>query len=216
MAGAIIALAGQQWGTRRENRTRAGELLLEQCAQLIALSHDFRNRAWEETVLGQEGRVDGWDLSNHRLAMARSRSFARTPRSSQRSRSCMNLGLLTAVTSGAETSATMNLALFENVTRSLSETSLRRALMWFGGDWERSDDARRGELEPVDRVHCSSCRSDHKFASAELRTMAWWAQERWLDMSAESAHLEERKRHCTDPESSRSALTMGESTHRHG
>src|ERR1022692_1335895 len=71
VVGAVIALAGQQWGMRRANRTRAGELLLEQCAQLIALSQDFRNRAWEETVLGQQGRVDTWDLGAHRLAMAR-------------------------------------------------------------------------------------------------------------------------------------------------
>lgn len=71
VAGAVIALAGQQWGTRRENKTRAGEILLEQCAQVIALSHDFRNRAWEEMVLGQQGKVDGWDVSGHRLAMAR-------------------------------------------------------------------------------------------------------------------------------------------------
>lgn len=73
LAGAMIALAGQQWGMRRVHRTRTGELLLEQCAQLIALSEDFRNRAWEETVLGQQGRVDAWDLSGHRLAMARVR-----------------------------------------------------------------------------------------------------------------------------------------------
>jgi len=71
LVGALIALAGQQWGMHRANRTRAGELLLEQCAQLIALSEDFRNRAWEETVLGQQGRVDAWDLSGHRLATAR-------------------------------------------------------------------------------------------------------------------------------------------------
>jgi hypothetical protein len=55
LAGALLALAGQQWGLRRASRTRAGELLLEQCAQLIALSEDFRNRAWEESVLGQRG-----------------------------------------------------------------------------------------------------------------------------------------------------------------
>lgn len=73
IAGAVIALGGQQLGTWNANRTRAGELLLEQCAQLIALSEDFRNRAWEETVLGQQGRVDGWDGAAHRLAMARAR-----------------------------------------------------------------------------------------------------------------------------------------------
>ena len=79
LAGGIIALAGQQWGTYRANRTRAGELLLEQCAQFIALSHDFRNRAWEETVLGQSGRVDAWDVSGHRLAMARIQILCRDP-----------------------------------------------------------------------------------------------------------------------------------------
>jgi len=73
IAGAVIALGGQQWGIWNSSRTRAGELLLEQCAQLIALSEDFRNRAWEETVLGQKGRVDGWDVAAHRLAMARAR-----------------------------------------------------------------------------------------------------------------------------------------------
>ena len=79
LAGAVIALGGQQWGTYRANRTRAGELLLEQCAQIIALSQDFRNRAWEETVLGQSGRVDGWDLSSHRLAMARVQILCQDP-----------------------------------------------------------------------------------------------------------------------------------------
>jgi hypothetical protein len=73
VSGAVIALGGQQLGTWNVNRTRAGELLLEQCAQLIALSEDFRERAWEETVLGHKGRVDGWDLASHRLAMARAR-----------------------------------------------------------------------------------------------------------------------------------------------
>jgi hypothetical protein len=79
LAGALIALAGQQWGMHRANRTRAGELLLEQCAQLIALSEDFRNRAWEETVLGQQGRVDAWDLSGHRLATARVKILCQDP-----------------------------------------------------------------------------------------------------------------------------------------
>jgi hypothetical protein len=65
---------------RGANRTRAGEVLLEQCAQLITLSEDFRNRAWEETVLGQKGRVDGWDLASHRLALARARILCRDDR----------------------------------------------------------------------------------------------------------------------------------------
>ena len=70
VAGAVISLAGQQLGSWGANRTSAGELLLEQCAQLIALSEDFRTRAWEETVLGQRDRVDTWDIASHRLALA--------------------------------------------------------------------------------------------------------------------------------------------------
>jgi hypothetical protein len=57
-------LVASSWAHGTPNRTRAGELLLKQCAQLIALSEDFRNRAWEE---------DGWDGAAHRLAMARAR-----------------------------------------------------------------------------------------------------------------------------------------------
>jgi hypothetical protein len=71
VVGAAIALGGQQWGRRGEHRIQVGELLLEQCACIIALSTDFRNRAWEETVLGLKGRVDSWDLGSYRLARAR-------------------------------------------------------------------------------------------------------------------------------------------------
>ena len=77
VVGAAIALVGQQWGRRGENRTHVGELVLEQCAHLIALSEDFRYRAWEESVLGQEGRVASWDLSSHRLAKARAEILCR-------------------------------------------------------------------------------------------------------------------------------------------
>lgn len=73
VAGAAIALLGQWVAQRGERRTRAGELLLEQCALVVALNEDFRNRLWEERTLQQAGRVDGWDLGAARLAYARIR-----------------------------------------------------------------------------------------------------------------------------------------------
>ena len=71
VAGAVIALTGQYIVKRGEKRTRSGELLLEQCAQVIALSEDLRNRVWEEKELGVQGTVEAWDLGAHRLAAAR-------------------------------------------------------------------------------------------------------------------------------------------------
>jgi hypothetical protein len=71
IAGASIALAGQHVARRRDSRTRIGELLLEQCAQVVGLSDDFRVRVWEERELGLRGRVDTWDLSGYRHAAAR-------------------------------------------------------------------------------------------------------------------------------------------------
>lgn len=67
LAGALIALAGQQWGTQKANKARAGELLLEQCAQIVALSEDFRNRAWEETAaMRATSQVPGPSLAGYR------------------------------------------------------------------------------------------------------------------------------------------------------
>jgi hypothetical protein len=71
VAGAVIALAGQYAAKRGDKRTRSGELLLEQCAKIVALSDDFRSRVWEEKVLGLEGKVDSWELGAYRLAAAR-------------------------------------------------------------------------------------------------------------------------------------------------
>jgi hypothetical protein len=71
VAGAVIALTGQYAAKRGEKRTRSGELLLEQCANVISLSDDFRSRVWEEKVLGMKGKVDAWDLGAYRLAAAR-------------------------------------------------------------------------------------------------------------------------------------------------
>jgi hypothetical protein len=73
VAGAAIAILGQYVAARGQMRTRGGELLLEHCAVLVAMNEDFRNRLWEERVLGQQGRLDGWDLAGARLATARLR-----------------------------------------------------------------------------------------------------------------------------------------------
>jgi hypothetical protein len=73
IAGAAIALAGQWAVVRGQRRTRVGELLLEQCARVVALNEDFRNRLWEERTLSRPGRVESWDLGAARLAAAQVR-----------------------------------------------------------------------------------------------------------------------------------------------
>jgi hypothetical protein len=71
VVGAAIALVGQ-YVTRRSDRISSHiDVVVEQCAQFVALSEDFRNRFWEESQLRQAGRVDGWDIAAHRLAEAR-------------------------------------------------------------------------------------------------------------------------------------------------
>jgi hypothetical protein len=71
VAGAMIALAGQHITRRGEQRSHRAELLVEQCATLLALSGDFRNRVWEERDLGLQDRVGAWDLAGFRLAAAK-------------------------------------------------------------------------------------------------------------------------------------------------
>lgn len=48
LAGALIAFVSQYLVGRSERQERNEALLLEQCALLIALSEDYRNRVWEE------------------------------------------------------------------------------------------------------------------------------------------------------------------------
>ena len=79
VAGATIAIAGQYVVRRSEARERASTLLLEQCAQLVALSEDYRNRVWEERHNLSNEAVAAWDLSAYRLAEARLRLLCRTP-----------------------------------------------------------------------------------------------------------------------------------------
>jgi len=73
VAGGAIAIAGQYVIGKSERTTRRAELVLDQCAQLIALSEDFRTRLWEERVLGQTDRTASWDIRAFRLAGARLR-----------------------------------------------------------------------------------------------------------------------------------------------
>ena len=47
LAGASVAWAAQYVTRRSEVRERQGNLLLEQCALIVALSEDYRNRVWE-------------------------------------------------------------------------------------------------------------------------------------------------------------------------
>ncbi len=71
LAGAAVALFGQYVVRRGEIRTRHGELVLEQCAQVVALAHDYTNRIWEERQLFLKGRVQGWDFRANQQAVAR-------------------------------------------------------------------------------------------------------------------------------------------------
>ena len=71
LAGATIAFVGQYAMTRSARRERETALLLEQCAQLIALSEDYRNRIWEERRLGATNVVVSWNLGDYRLAEAK-------------------------------------------------------------------------------------------------------------------------------------------------
>jgi hypothetical protein len=80
VAGGAIALAGQYLTRRLDTRSRNVEMLLELCATIVALSEDFRNRLWEERLLGHTGRVDSWNLTDARLAEARLRIVSRDQR----------------------------------------------------------------------------------------------------------------------------------------
>lgn len=79
VAGAAIALGGQFLTRRSEQRERLATVLLEQCAAMIALSEDFRNRVWEERNRLAEDAVAKWDLAGYRLAQARLRILCRDP-----------------------------------------------------------------------------------------------------------------------------------------
>jgi hypothetical protein len=71
LAGGAIALLGQYGFRLADRRDELTALFLEQCAQLVALSEDYRNRVWEERRLGLQGPVSEWRLGDYRLAEAR-------------------------------------------------------------------------------------------------------------------------------------------------
>src|SRR3984957_1229582 len=73
LAGAAIAWSGQYLTRRSEARERQDALLLEQCALIVALEEDLRNRIWEERHKIATGVVTAWDLGAQRLAQARLR-----------------------------------------------------------------------------------------------------------------------------------------------
>lgn len=80
LAGAAIAWAAQYVTRRSEIRERQASLLLEQCAIVVALSEDFRNRVWEERNQVAAGVVAAWDIGAFRLAEARLRILCRETR----------------------------------------------------------------------------------------------------------------------------------------
>jgi hypothetical protein len=73
IVGGLIAIIGQRMNHEASSREQFGILVLEQCAQLIAQSEDYRNRIWEERKGFNHDAVASWDLAAHRMAQARLR-----------------------------------------------------------------------------------------------------------------------------------------------
>jgi hypothetical protein len=79
IAGALIAFGSQHLLSRSERRERNTGLLLEQCATVVALSEEQRNRVWEERRAVADGVVAKWDIGTYRLAEARIKILYREP-----------------------------------------------------------------------------------------------------------------------------------------
>lgn len=77
--GALLAFGGQYLMVRSERQERNTALLLEQCALIISLSEDYRNRVWEEQSKVASEVVAKWDIGTYRLAEARLRLLSRQP-----------------------------------------------------------------------------------------------------------------------------------------
>jgi hypothetical protein len=71
LSGGLVTILGQYFLRLADKRTAFVDFVLEQCAQLIALEEDLRNRVWEERALGLGGRVSEWPLSEYLVAEAR-------------------------------------------------------------------------------------------------------------------------------------------------
>jgi len=80
VAGALIAFGGQYLTRRSDRQERNDALLLEQFAQVIALSEDYRNRVWEERKQVASDVVGKWDFGTYRLAEARLRVLSQDPK----------------------------------------------------------------------------------------------------------------------------------------
>ena len=78
IAAAVIALMGQHLTRRSESLERETSLLLEQCARLVALADDYRNRVWEERHSLATDQVGRWDLIECLPAEARARLLCRS------------------------------------------------------------------------------------------------------------------------------------------
>jgi hypothetical protein len=79
VAGVLIAFGGQYPMRRAERQERCDALLLEQFAQVIALSEDYRNRVREERKQVASDVVDQWIFAAYRLAEARLRVSSQDP-----------------------------------------------------------------------------------------------------------------------------------------
>ena len=79
VAGATIAIVGRYVARRSEVRERAVMLLLEQCAEVVALAEDYRNRVWEERNSLSNDAVATRNISAYQLAEARLRILCRAP-----------------------------------------------------------------------------------------------------------------------------------------
>jgi hypothetical protein len=79
VAGAFVAFSGQYLMSRTERQERNTALLVEQCALIIALSEDYRNRVWEERNQVASDVVGKWDIGTYRLAEARLRVLSLEP-----------------------------------------------------------------------------------------------------------------------------------------
>ena len=79
LAGALIAFGSQYLVSKTERQERNVGLLLEQCATIIALSEDYRNRVWEERQNIATDVVAKWDIGTYRLAEARLKVLSQEP-----------------------------------------------------------------------------------------------------------------------------------------
>ncbi len=73
LVGAVGATIGQHYLGRRDRVDSYKDEVLMLCAQVVALSEDFRNRVWEERTGVADDVLASWDVSNYKLAEARLR-----------------------------------------------------------------------------------------------------------------------------------------------